>query len=79
MLQYPDVNGEIEDWSEVTAEVHRLGAQVTVASDLLALTMLKVRVSPFRLEQRSGALTRRGNGSTASWRVGSGHGRRKLG
>ena len=41
MLQYPDVNGEIENWSEVTDKVHSLGGQVVVGTDLLALTMLK--------------------------------------
>lgn len=41
MLQYPDVNGEIENWEALTAEVHKLGGQVVVGTDLLALTMLK--------------------------------------
>lgn len=46
MLQYPDVNGEIQDWEATCAQVHKLGGQVTVASDLLALTMLKVSCFP---------------------------------
>lgn len=55
MLQYPDVNGEIENWEGVTEQVHKLGGQVVVGTDLLALTMLKVRLflalprSAFRL------------------------------
>lgn len=41
MLQYPDVNGGISDYAEVAAEAKKHGAKVVVASDLLALTMLK--------------------------------------
>jgi hypothetical protein len=52
MLQYPDVDGEIHNWEDVTKQVHDLGGQVVVGTDLLALTMLKVREasvkSPFR-------------------------------
>lgn len=48
MLQYPDVNGEIENWEAVSENVHKLGGQVVVGTDLLALTMLKVRIcEPF--------------------------------
>ncbi|WOO85173.1 Putative glycine dehydrogenase (decarboxylating), mitochondrial [Vanrija pseudolonga] len=41
LVQYPDVNGEIVDWSGVAQKVKGLDAKVVVASDLLALTMLK--------------------------------------
>ena len=41
LVQYPDVNGEIKDWSGVTEKVKAAGAKTVVASDLLALTMLK--------------------------------------
>ena len=41
MVQYPDVNGAIGDWAGMASKVKGLGAKVVVASDLLALTMLK--------------------------------------
>lgn len=41
LLPYPDVNGEIFDWATVAKDVKKHGAKVVVASDLLALTMLK--------------------------------------
>lgn len=41
LVQYPDVNGSIVDYSKLTETVHASGALVSVASDLLALTMLK--------------------------------------
>ena len=41
LVQYPDVNGEIGDWSGAAAKVKKAGAKMVVASDLLALTMLK--------------------------------------
>ncbi|EIW66587.1 hypothetical protein TREMEDRAFT_72391 [Tremella mesenterica DSM 1558] len=41
MVQYPDVNGDIRDWEGVTAAVKAVGGKMVVASDLLALTMLK--------------------------------------
>lgn len=42
LVQYPDVDGGVQDWAGLTAKVHELGGQVTAATDLLALTMLKV-------------------------------------
>jgi glycine dehydrogenase len=41
MVQYPDVNGEIKDWESATSKVKKNGGKMVVASDLLALTMLK--------------------------------------
>ncbi|KAK8861505.1 glycine dehydrogenase [Kwoniella newhampshirensis] len=41
LVQYPDVNGEIGDWADVASNVKGCGAKMVVASDLLALTMLK--------------------------------------
>ena len=41
MVQYPDVDGEITDWSLVAEKTKAAGAKTVVASDLLALTMLK--------------------------------------
>lgn len=41
LVQYPDVNGSIKDYSKVAEVVHASGGLVVVASDLLALTMLK--------------------------------------
>jgi len=41
LLQYPDTYGIICDFSELIAKAHQAGALVTVATDLLALTLLK--------------------------------------
>jgi glycine dehydrogenase len=41
LLQYPDTFGTIYDFSELIAKAHQAGALVTVATDLLALTLLK--------------------------------------
>lgn len=41
LVQYPDVNGEISDFEQLTSKVKALGGKTVVASDLLALTMLK--------------------------------------
>ena len=41
LVQYPNVNGGIEDWEAVTGKVKAAGGKMVVASDLLALTMLK--------------------------------------
>lgn len=41
LVQYPDVNGEIGNWGELTKSVKSAGGKMVVASDLLALTMLK--------------------------------------
>ncbi|HEY2793852.1 MAG TPA: aminomethyl-transferring glycine dehydrogenase subunit GcvPA, partial [Micromonosporaceae bacterium] len=40
-LQYPGASGAIRDHSAVTAAAHEQGAIVTVAADLLALTLLR--------------------------------------
>lgn len=41
LVQYPATNGEIYDYSDFMATAHELKLTVAVASDLLALTMLK--------------------------------------
>lgn len=41
LVQYPDVNGSIKDFSGIAETVHSAGALLVCASDLLALTMLK--------------------------------------
>jgi glycine dehydrogenase len=41
LLQYPATDGAIYDYSEVIDRAHRAGALVTVAADLLSLTLLK--------------------------------------
>jgi len=41
LVQYPDVNGSIRDFESLTKQVHDAGAIVSVATDLLALTLLK--------------------------------------
>lgn len=41
MLQYPDVNGSIGSYTSLTSLAHAQGLKVVVATDLLALTMLK--------------------------------------
>jgi glycine dehydrogenase len=39
IVQYPGANGELRDWSALTAAAHEVGALVTAAADLLALTL----------------------------------------
>ncbi len=41
LLQYPGTSGVVRDLSAVTADAHERGAQVVVAADLLALTLLR--------------------------------------
>lgn len=41
LLQYPAKNGEVFDYTHLIATAHELGILVTVAADLLSLTMLK--------------------------------------
>jgi glycine dehydrogenase len=41
LLHYPDVDGQIKDFGNIADSVHAANALVAVATDLLALTMLK--------------------------------------
>jgi glycine dehydrogenase len=41
LLQYPDTYGAIHDFAPFTGHAHTAGALVTVATDLLALTLIK--------------------------------------
>ncbi|KAF8633021.1 hypothetical protein AX15_001613 [Amanita polypyramis BW_CC] len=41
LVQYPDVNGQVRDFSSLAQSVHAAGGLVACATDLLALTMLK--------------------------------------
>ncbi|KAF8591955.1 glycine dehydrogenase [Ramaria rubella] len=41
LVQYPDVNGSIQDFSQLSEVVRSVGALMVVATDLLALTLLK--------------------------------------
>ena len=41
LVQYPDTYGAICDYSDLSETVHAAGAMLTVATDLLALTLLK--------------------------------------
>ncbi|KAK0572117.1 hypothetical protein LWI29_026380 [Acer saccharum] len=41
LVQYPDTDGEVLDYGEFIKNAHANGAKVVMASDLLALTMLK--------------------------------------
>jgi glycine dehydrogenase len=41
LLQYPDTNGAILDFTKFIQLVHQVGGKVAVATDLLALTLLK--------------------------------------
>lgn len=41
LLQYPDTFGSLNDFSEAIAKAHNSGALVIMASDLLALTLIK--------------------------------------
>ncbi len=40
LLQYPGADGQVRDYSAITAAAHDAGALVAVAADLLALTLL---------------------------------------
>jgi glycine dehydrogenase len=40
IVQYPGADGELRDWSALTAAAHDAGALVTAAADLLALTLV---------------------------------------
>ena len=39
LVQYPGADGELRDWAALAAAAHEAGALVTVAADLLALTL----------------------------------------
>ncbi len=41
LLQYPATDGAIYDYQEVIEQAHKIGAIVTIAADLLSLTLLK--------------------------------------
>ncbi len=41
LVQYPATNGDVFDYSDFAAAAHEAGALVTVAADLLALTLLR--------------------------------------
>lgn len=41
LVQYPDTEGGVEEFTQLADIVHRLGATFSVAADLLALTILK--------------------------------------
>lgn len=41
LVQYPDVNGTIRDFSQVAEKIHSTGGILVAATDLLALTQLK--------------------------------------
>ncbi|RDB28902.1 putative glycine dehydrogenase (decarboxylating), mitochondrial [Hypsizygus marmoreus] len=41
LVQYPDVNGSVKDFSSLAESVHSVGGLVICATDLLALAMLK--------------------------------------
>jgi len=41
LVQYPDIDGNIKDFSAITTTTHSLGGLVVCATDLLALTKIK--------------------------------------
>lgn len=41
LLQYPNADGEILDYTEIIRRAHSSGAMVAIAADLLALTLIK--------------------------------------
>ena len=41
LLQYPNTEGRIRDWSQIAESAHQAKAMVVVATDLLALTLLR--------------------------------------
>ncbi|MEI8272588.1 MAG: aminomethyl-transferring glycine dehydrogenase [Paludibacter sp.] len=40
IIQYPNANGNVEDFSELVTEAHAVGAKVAVAADILSLALL---------------------------------------
>eukprot|EP00820_Chromera_velia_P019310 Cvel_28152.t1-p1 / transcript=Cvel_28152.t1 / gene=Cvel_28152 / organism=Chromera_velia_CCMP2878 / gene_product=Glycine dehydrogenase [decarboxylating], putative / transcript_product=Glycine dehydrogenase [decarboxylating], putative / location=Cvel_scaffold3634:10478-15062(+) / protein_length=479 / sequence_SO=supercontig / SO=protein_coding / is_pseudo=false len=40
LLQYPDTYGRVEDLRQISEDLHSVGAQMVVATDLLALTLI---------------------------------------
>lgn len=62
LLQYPGASGAVRDLKPIVEQAHELGAVVTVAADLLALTLLTSPVSSVRTS-RSG----RPSGSAYRW------------
>jgi glycine dehydrogenase len=41
LVQYPDTEGRVTDWTALVEQVHAVGALAVVATDLLALTLLR--------------------------------------
>ncbi|RCH93558.1 glycine decarboxylase subunit P, partial [Rhizopus stolonifer] len=41
LLQYPNTRGSVKDYEALTTSIHAAGGQVAVATDLMALTLLK--------------------------------------
>jgi glycine dehydrogenase len=41
LVQYPDTRGHLHDWSGLAEKAHAAGAKLVVATDLLALTLIK--------------------------------------
>lgn len=41
LLQYPNTRGSVKDYEALAANIHAVGGQVAVATDLMALTLLK--------------------------------------
>ncbi|KZV99038.1 glycine dehydrogenase [Exidia glandulosa HHB12029] len=41
LVQYPDINGQVTDYTALADKIHANGSLLSVATDLLALTMLK--------------------------------------
>jgi glycine cleavage system pyridoxal-binding protein P len=48
LLQYPGSDGSVEDFSPFISQAHQHGVKIVMAADLLALTLLKSRVSLVR-------------------------------
>ncbi len=40
IIQYPNANGNVEDYAELVSEAHSLGCKVAVAADILSLALL---------------------------------------
>lgn len=41
LVQYPDTDGRVREWDELAARAHKAGALLVVATDLLALTVMR--------------------------------------
>lgn len=68
VVQYPDTNGRVRDWSAVSEKVHNAGGTMIVGSDLMALTLL-TPPGEFGADISYGSTQRFGVPMGVSWHV----------